>query len=103
MGDQLTWKGVEGSLACAVQFSVLTKEEAAKVEKDILLKAAAEVKESRHFSELKDMGMTLEDAAREYLDSQVILSPLDVLAQGAALKLFEVSEDLWKQLAPKKT
>ncbi|CAE7261075.1 epsE, partial [Symbiodinium necroappetens] len=98
MGNQLSWHAIETALARAVSMEIISEEDLDVFSKDMLIKAAAEVKESRHFSELKDLHIVLEDAAREYLELQVKLSPLEVLTALSSLEILKVSEEVVQQL-----
>mmetsp|Transcript_73504 Transcript_73504/g.172163 ORF Transcript_73504/g.172163 Transcript_73504/m.172163 type:complete len:505 (+) Transcript_73504:53-1567(+) len=98
MGNQLSWHAVDTALSRAVSMQIICEEDLQAFSKDMLIKAAAEVTESRHFSELKDLHIVLEDAAREYLELQVVLSPLEVLLALSSLDILKVSDEVMAQL-----
>ncbi|CAE7248778.1 epsE [Symbiodinium natans] len=98
MGNQLSWHAILTALTRAVSMEIFLEEDLETFSKDMLIKAAAEVKESRHFSELKDLHIVLEDAAREYLELQVVLSPLEVLTALSSLEILKVSDEVVQQL-----
>ncbi|CAE7667247.1 epsE [Symbiodinium pilosum] len=98
MGNQLSWHAIRIALTRAVSMQIISEDDLETFSKDMLIKAAAEVKESRHFSELKDLHIVLEDAAQEYLDLQVVLSPLEVLTALSSLEILKVSDEVVEQL-----
>ncbi|CAK9080613.1 Putative glycosyltransferase EpsE, partial [Durusdinium trenchii] len=102
MGDKLSWHAVQTTLERAVRADILTADQSERVQKDMMIRASESVRESRCIPELKELGLTLEDAIKEYLEREVVFTPLDVITECAVLDFLQVGDDASKYLKGEK-
>ncbi|CAE7193596.1 CML16, partial [Symbiodinium pilosum] len=97
MADSISWHGTKTALEAAENYGLVSAEASEKYVEHMEATAEGHIRDIYSEKELEQMD-SIEEAAYEYLEEHVKVSPIEILAVLSELKLIKVDEAVWSQL-----
>jgi len=94
---ELSWSAAKGAMEAAEREGLLSEEAAEKYIEHMEAKAEDHIRDIRTDAEISQLD-SIEEAAQEYLEEHVKVSPLEILAVLCDLRVVKVPDDVWKQI-----
>lgn len=97
MADCISWHGTKTAMESAENYGLVSAEACDKYQEHMERTAEKHIREIYSEQELDQMD-SIEEAAYEYLEEHVKISPVEILAVLSELGLIQVDDSVWSQL-----